>query len=86
MRGGRTKAGQKIGDTEFWPATDSREGKKMTKLALDQANKKILGVCGGLANWTGMDVSIIRILFVAAAVLGIGAPVLIYIALGLILD
>ena len=86
MRGGRTKTGQKIGDTDIWPATNSREGKKMTKLVLDQANKKILGVCAGLANWTGVDVSIIRILFVAAAVLGIGAPVLIYIALGLILD
>ncbi len=25
----------------------------MTKLVLDRANKKIWGVCAGLANWTG---------------------------------
>lgn len=86
MRGGRTETGRFFGDADIRPVYNSREGKKMTKLALDQANKKILGVCSGLANWTGMDVTIIRVLFVAAALLGIGAPILIYIALGLILD
>ncbi|MBJ7388942.1 MAG: PspC domain-containing protein, partial [Sphingomonadaceae bacterium] len=33
----------------------------MTRLTLDKANKKILGVCAGLANWTGMDAMIIRL-------------------------
>ncbi|WP_295490440.1 PspC domain-containing protein [Sphingorhabdus sp. EL138] len=58
----------------------------MTRLTLDKANKKILGVCSGLANWTGMDAMIIRLVFAVATVVGFGSPVLIYILLALILD
>lgn len=57
-----------------------------TKLRLDRANGKLMGVCSGLANWSGIDVSILRIIFVLAAIFGVGAPVLIYLALGLIVD
>ncbi len=59
---------------------------KMSKLMLDRANKKIWGVCSGLAKWTGIDATIIRIIFVLAAVFGFGSALLIYLALGLILD
>lgn len=58
----------------------------MARLTLDKTNKKILGVCAGLANWTGMDAMIIRLIFAAAAVVGFGSPVLIYILLAMILD
>lgn len=58
----------------------------MNRLVLDQANKKILGVCSGLANWTGIDVTIIRIIFAAATLIGVGSPILIYILLAMILD
>jgi phage shock protein C len=59
---------------------------KMSKLMLDRANKKIWGVCGGLANWTGIDATVVRIFFVLATLLGFGSALLVYIALGLILD
>jgi phage shock protein C len=58
----------------------------MTRLTLDKANKKILGVCAGLANWTGIDAMIIRLVFAVATVVGFGSPVLIYILLAMILD
>jgi phage shock protein C len=58
----------------------------MTRLTLDKANKKILGVCAGLANWTGIDAMIIRLIFAVATVVGCGSPVLIYILLAMILD
>lgn len=58
----------------------------MNKLTLDPANKKILGVCAGLSRWAEIDVNIVRLLFVIATVVGVGSPVLIYIALGLILN
>lgn len=58
----------------------------MNKLRLNKENKKILGVCGGLADWTGIDVNIVRILFAAATLIGVGSPILIYILLGLIID
>jgi phage shock protein C len=59
---------------------------KMTKLTLNHANKKIWGVCSGLAAWTGIDATIVRIAFVLATLFGFGSALLIYIALGLILD
>lgn len=51
-----------------------------------KTEKKILGVCAWLADKYDMDVSILRIIFVAALILGLGSPVLIYLILYLIKD
>ena len=53
---------------------------------LDKTNGKLFGVCSGLANWSGVDALIWRIGFVAAVLLGVGFPVLIYLAIALIAD
>lgn len=58
----------------------------MSRLVLDKSNKKILGVCAGLANWSGMDAMIIRLIFAVTTVIGVGSPILIYILLAMILD
>ena len=58
----------------------------MSRLVLDKANKKILGVCAGLANWSGMDATVVRLLFVVTTLIGFGSPVLIYILMAMILD
>lgn len=58
----------------------------MTRLALDKANKKILGVCAGLANWSGMDPMVVRVIFAVATLVGFGSPILIYIVLAMVLD
>jgi len=55
----------------------------MNKLTKDSKNKMIFGVCGGLANWTGIDSSIIRLGFVLGA---IGSILFwIYLLLGIVL-
>ena len=46
--------------------------------------RKILGVCAWLADKFGLDVGGLRILFIAAAVLGLGSPILIYLILYLV--
>ncbi|MBT3611850.1 MAG: PspC domain-containing protein [Flavobacteriales bacterium] len=46
--------------------------------------RKVLGVCAWLADKFGIDVGGLRILFVAAAVLGLGSPIFIYIILYLV--
>lgn len=58
----------------------------MARLTLDKANKKILGVCAGLANWAGIDAMIVRLIFAVATLVGFGSPILIYILLAMILD
>ena len=58
----------------------------MSRLVLDKANKKILGVCAGLANWSGIDATVVRLLFVVTTLIGVGSPILIYILMAMILD
>lgn len=58
----------------------------MARLVLDKPNKKILGVCAGLANWSGIDPMIVRLIFAVATLIGFGSPILIYILLAMILD
>ena len=58
----------------------------MNNLTLNKTNKKILGVCGGLADWSGIDTGLVRLAFVIATLIGVGAPILIYLILGFVLD
>ncbi len=46
--------------------------------------KKILGVCAWLAEKFEIDITVLRIIFVAAAILGVGSPILIYLILYLV--
>jgi phage shock protein C len=49
-----------------------------TRFYRDKRNGKFLGVCSGIADYTGFDVTLIRILLVAAIIMGSGAPLLLY--------
>lgn len=51
-------------------------GKRLYKSEMD---KKIFGVCGGLADYFGIDSTIIRLIFVFIALWGIIPGILIYI-------
>lgn len=49
-----------------------------TKFYLDKRHAKFMGVCSGIANYTGLDVSLVRIGLVAAVVIGGGALIPVY--------
>jgi phage shock protein C len=53
------------------------------KLYRSRANRKLAGVCGGLADYFNLDPTLIRVLFVVLAVLG-GSGILIYLAMWII--
>jgi phage shock protein PspC (stress-responsive transcriptional regulator) len=57
----------------------------MGRLTKSSSNKMVFGVCGGLANWTGLDSSIIRLGFVVGAVFTGSILFWIYLLLGIIL-
>lgn len=40
------------------------------KLALSTTDKKLAGVCGGLAEYFGMDATVVRIIMVIATICG----------------
>lgn len=53
---------------------------------LDKANGKFMGVCSGIANHFGVDVTLVRIGFALGTVFGFGSLILVYLAIGLIAD
>lgn len=55
--------------------------KRLTK----SRDKKISGVCGGLAEYVGLDPTLMRIAWVAATVFGFGSSILLYVILMLVM-
>lgn len=53
---------------------------------LDKRDGKIFGVCGGIANYFGIDPIMVRIGFVAGTIIGFGSLILIYLAIALIAE
>ncbi|WP_151732847.1 PspC domain-containing protein ['Paenibacillus yunnanensis' Narsing Rao et al. 2020] len=51
----------------------------MKKLYRSERDKKITGLCGGLARWLNIDASIIRLVAVAAVLFSFGSVLLFYI-------
>ncbi|WP_078414272.1 PspC domain-containing protein [Priestia abyssalis] len=50
----------------------------MKKLHRSRTKRKLAGVIGGLADYTGWDATLLRILFVIGVVLGYGSLALVY--------
>ena len=64
-------------------------GNQMTNsrtFRLDKANGKFMGVCSGIANYTGWDANLVRIGFAVGTIFGFGSLILVYLAIGLIAD
>jgi phage shock protein C len=51
-----------------------------TKFYLDRQNRKWKGVCSGIADYTGFDVTLIRLGFILLTLLGSGIGIVAYIA------
>ncbi|MCM2675656.1 PspC domain-containing protein [Alkalicoccobacillus plakortidis] len=56
----------------------------MKKLYRSQNDRKVAGVCGGLAEQYNFDVSILRIIWALAAIFTSGGAVIVYIVMALI--
>ena len=54
------------------------------KLYRSRNEQMLAGVCGGLAEYFGIDPTIVRLLFVATVLLGMGGAVLVYILMMII--
>ncbi len=53
---------------------------------LDKVGGKFMGVCSGIANYTGWDANLVRIGFALGTIFGFGSLILVYLAIGLIAD
>lgn len=54
------------------PAYDLKEDKKIKKLYRDPDGKEIAGVSSGIANYFGVDVMVVRLLFIISGIFGFG--------------
>ena len=59
---------------------------RRTRFYLDKRNKRLMGVCAGIADYFGWDVTIVRIATAAAVLLSGGNLMLVYLAAGWIAD
>ena len=55
---------------------------KHTKFYLDKQNGKFMGVCAGIADYTGVDVTLVRVGTVLLTVLGSGMTIIAYFVVG----
>jgi phage shock protein C len=54
-------------------------------LRLSRRNRKIAGVCGGLAEWLGWDATVVRVLYVLVSIFSAAFPgILVYLILWLV--
>ncbi|MPY77236.1 MAG: PspC domain-containing protein [Actinophytocola sp.] len=50
------------------------------RLRRSSTDKMIAGVCGGWAQYLGVDAALLRIMLVATTLFGMGAPIVVYAA------
>jgi phage shock protein C len=68
------------------PASDNmnRQPPSHTRFYRDKAHGKVMGVCAGIADYTGLDVSLVRVCFIAGVFISGGALLPAYLLAGLI--
>ena len=59
---------------------------RRTGFYLDKQHGKLMGVCAGIADYTGFEVLWIRLGFVLGAIFGSGIPILVYLAIAWMAD
>ena len=74
-------AAQQIETVSRGPSPQTSSEKKLTRSA---TNKKIAGICGGMANYFQLDATLVRVLWLIAA-LGLVFPFLAYLVLWMVL-
>jgi phage shock protein C len=77
-------------DQELYPSTDRRPDRhylteqpaSRTRFYRDKRHGKIMGICAGIADYTGFDVTLVRICMIAALFLSSGSIIPIYFVAG----
>lgn len=49
---------------------------------LNKSRAKLMGVCAGISDYTGIDLMLVRIATVLLTVLGVGSTIIVYLAVG----
>ena len=66
------------------PSYVQQQAPSRTRFYRDKQNGKVMGVCAGIADYTGFDVSLVRVCFLAAVFMSGGGILPFYIIAGII--
>ncbi|HEY2701812.1 MAG TPA: PspC domain-containing protein [Pseudonocardiaceae bacterium] len=66
-------------------AAESQTQAPVRRFLRSRNDRMIAGVCGGAARYFGVDATLLRVILVLAAILGIGTGVLLYLACWLLI-
>jgi phage shock protein C len=55
-----------------------------TGFRLNKTDGKIMGVCAGLSDYSGLDLSLIRVAAVLLTIFGFGSTIILYLLVGFI--
>lgn len=58
---------------------NDKKNNTQKRLYRSATDRKICGVCGGLADYFGLDSTLVRLAFIALAVLGFSTGIILYI-------
>ncbi|HYE94933.1 MAG TPA: PspC domain-containing protein [Rubricoccaceae bacterium] len=75
-------AGRQMGNAMSREARAQRRGRRLAK---SRTNKKIAGVCGGIAEYLGIEPTLVRIAFVLGAIFGNGFTIPLYLILAFVM-
>lgn len=76
-----------VPEHRYDPGRDHFQGEQpasRTRFYRDKENGKVMGVCAGIADYTGFDVSLVRICFLAALFLSGGGILPFYFIMGMV--
>ena len=75
-----------MSELRFGDDTAIRDAPARRGFHLGKANAKLMGVCSGIADSFGWDVTLVRVGFVAGTLIGFGSLIVVYLAIGLLAD
>ena len=82
----RTNQPQRVGERPDYPIEETRyssgQPASRTRFYRDKQHGKVMGVCAGIADYTGFDVALVRIAFLAAVFLSGGSVLPFYFIAG----
>ena len=68
-------------------ALDRQRGGSVSRgFRLNREQGKVMGVSAGIADYFGVDVTLVRVGWVVGTLIGFGSLILVYLAIGLIAD
>ena len=82
----RTNQPRRVDERQDYPVEEARyssgQPASRTRFYRDKRNGKVMGVCAGIADYTGFDVALVRIAFLAAVFLSGGSVLPFYFIAG----